>query len=187
MKKALIVLCGLPACGKSTFRNNLLAERARVAQNAVPAWTAWSSDDVIERIAKQYGRTYTETFEGSIKKAEVEYFNQIRQAVSFGDQVILADRTHMSVQARRRILDVVKNIDPSYEFWALTFECRTVEWDKRLKNRPDKVIPEIVLKRMMNAYVPPSEKEGFKRIENINTSEPVNIKAWHEKIEWLLE
>lgn len=186
VNKICIILIGYPASGKTTFRNELLTYHTAKAQEAYPAWTGLSSDDYIQKIADLRKQTYAETFAGTIKKAEEVVMAQLKFAVDYKDDVIIFDRTNLTKRSRAKVIDlIIDRSHDSYLFAAFDFSCKVVDWDKRLKSRPGKEIPEIVLTRMQNTYEPADPEEGFTHIEYVNTSAPYDIGEYYRQIEEL--
>ena len=153
MKKA-IILVGLPATGKSTWRN------AEEYENV----TMISSDDLIEKEAEAVGKTYDEVFEDNIKwtdkAAKINYETALRK----GDDAIVVDRTNMSIKSRSYFVSKAKEY--GYQLIAVVFkkpETREEynQWHDRLMGRKGKTIPDYVINGMLRSYERPSAAEGF--------------------------
>lgn len=156
----LYVLIGLPASGKSTWRENYLAS------NPESDCVICSTDDLIEEYASANGMTYSEAFgKVNFKDLNARFRNRFRQAINAGKDVIV-DRTNMSVKSRKEYL---KNIPDSYEKVAVVFVVPDPELKRRLAAREaatGKGIPEQVINDMAARYVAPSREE-FDRIVRI--------------------
>lgn len=149
------VMVGLPAAGKSTRVRDIGIMDLDVF--------VYSTDNIIERIAEQLGKTYNEVFEKHINSAQREADIWLAEAIK-NRMDIVWDQTNLSVKKRRSIIQRMQKAG-----YAVDCECfvkpETVEdiaeWNRRLKGRLGKTIPEHIVKNMMNTYVIPSVEEGF--------------------------
>lgn len=135
------VLVGLPGVGKSTW----LAGRGFIA----------SSDNFIQLFARLRGKTYNEVFQEYIKKAEAHFWELLDGC----DHDIYIDRTNLTVKSRARLFKAL----PNHKFTAIVFPIPD-DWAERLASRPDKQIPEHILRQMDRSYQPPTLDEGFHQI-----------------------
>lgn len=147
----LIMLCGLPTSGKSTFVSKLLNDPAY--KNSV----VLSTDAYIEQVAQQMNSTYNEVFDDTIDEANHQLELTLIEAKDRGKSIIW-DQTNLIPKARKKKLS---KIPSSYARIAIWFDIVLEEALKRNKHRPGKMIPESVLKRMSHQFVPPSCDEGF--------------------------
>jgi len=138
------VLVGLPGVGKSTW----LASRP---DNIFVA----SSDDFIELFAKLRGQTYNNVFPEYIKKAEAHFWELLEGC----NEDVYIDRTNLTVKSRARLFKAL----PNHKFTAVVFPIPD-NWAERLASRPDKRIPEHILRQMDRNYQPPTLDEGFHQI-----------------------
>ena len=142
------ILVGVPASGKTTYRNVINASNFVVV----------SSDDIIEELCANSGVTYSEGFSSFINEANRVFNNKLQTALKNGD-CILVDRTNLTKQSRKRILSQVPD---NYYKEAIVFPVpETDVWNKRLASRPDKNIPSYILQRMVASYEAPTQDEGF--------------------------
>lgn len=156
------VMVGIPASGKST----------RVSDIAImdPDVFVYSTDNIIERIAEQLGKTYNEVFEKHIEGAQREADIWLAEAIK-NRMNIVWDQTNLSVKKRRSIIQRMQKAG-----YAVDCECfvkpETVEdvaeWNRRLMGRPGKTIPAHIVKNMMNTYVVPTVEEGFECVNYWN-------------------
>jgi len=152
----IIVLIGLPGSGKSTWRDNMIA-------NSPDKYVIVSSDDELERMADHEGITYGEAFKKYIGKSTAISKQKFREAVNKGDNIIW-DQTNMSPKKRRGILNQVPD---GYEKTAVSFEVDPQELQDRLEKREKetgKHIPPNVIKDMGRSYRPPTKEEGFDNV-----------------------
>lgn len=185
MFRICALLIGLPATGKTTFRNQLLGYVASKQEESLPIWTSISTDDIVEQHAKSRGETYSECWPNYIDEAERITFAQLRYAADTGDDVIIIDRTHMNVKSRDKVIDLVDERRGGYIHIAFDFRCEEQEWLRRLGSRQGKVIPQHALDSMRKRYEPPTLQQ-FTLIENIDTTNGIpDIKKYHDLIQTL--
>lgn len=147
----LIMLCGLPTSGKSTFVSKLLSDST--FKNSV----VLSTDAYIEKIAQQMNSTYNDIFENTIDEANRQLELTLIEAKDRGKSLIW-DQTNLTPKTRKKKLS---KIPSSYTRIAIWFDITLEEALKRNQQRPGKMIPENILKSMSQQFVPPSCDEGF--------------------------
>lgn len=151
------ILVGVPASGKSTWLDNKYGVFCNVA----------STDNVITRIASDYGMTYDEGFKELIGFAEKIMWRQITSYQMRGMDFII-DRTNLSAKSRKKFIDKLKL--HRYRIECIVFpmpgteNLSTEEWNRRLDSRTGKTIPAHVLSSMIEHYEAPTEAEGFSNI-----------------------
>jgi predicted kinase len=151
-------MVGLPASGKSTR----VSDMTTMDRDAF----VYSTDNILERIAEQLGKTYNEVFEKHIKSAQTEADIWLAEAMKHGLNIIW-DQTNLTVKKRRSIIDRMRRAG-----YAVECECfekpETVkdiaEWNHRLHNRTGKTIPDHILANMARTFVLPTTAEGFDRV-----------------------
>jgi predicted kinase len=144
------MLIGVPASGKSTWRE-------QYAGNAVVI----STDDIIEQTAAAGGRTYNEVFKENIKFA-TQIADERARAAFANDKDVVWDQTNLTAKSRRNKLSMVPGY---YEKIAVVFITPDEkEWNRRL-DRPGKSIPQNILLGMKSSLTFPDPEEGFHRIE----------------------
>lgn len=157
MARRCIMLVGVPGAGKSTW---LATEMENVP------FAIASTDNIIEEVAASKGQTYDEVFTKYISVAEKMMFDDIQKYITDGWETIVIDRTNVSVKARRRIMERFRGHD--FEFEAVVFPVpEKAEWDRRLRSRPGKTIPQAVLNSMAANLAIPSFDEGFTKITHV--------------------
>lgn len=153
----LIMLIGLPASGKSTLSETLAQDNQAIIV---------SSDNYIEAMAKDAGKTYNEVFRENIKGAEKHVKAQVNHAVKEGISIVW-DQTNLSEEVRRKRLGFIPS---HWEKIAVDVKCGDFDvWKKRLMSRPGKTIPAPVIETMMKTYQKPLEAEGFNEVKEIVT------------------
>lgn len=156
----LIMLCGLPTSGKSTFVSKLLSDPAY--KNSV----VLSTDAYIEQVAQQLNSTYNEVFDDTIDEANRQLELTLIDAKDRGKSLVW-DQTNLTPKTRKKKLS---KIPSSYGRIAIWFDSTLEEALKRNQKRPGKMIPENVLKSMSEQFVPPSCDEGFDVVIKENTN-----------------
>lgn len=161
MKKILTILIGLPASGKSTWRDRLDAGAQLVL----------STDDMIEDAAKFFDTTYDAVFKTVIDTANKIYEESFTDALNAGVPIVL-DRTNLSRKTRQQFIRRAKN--KGYEVHAVNFARPETtaahdEWNRRLSSRPGKTIPDFVLVDMFYNYTTGTLDEGFDIIQTVDT------------------
>lgn len=153
----LIVMVGLPGSGKDYWIKKFLASQPD--QN----WYVASSDEHIEAIAVEQGKTYSEVFDSAVKEASRRMESGVNAAIRAGINVIW-NQTNMSPGKRRGILS---RFPKNYYKKAVVVTTDPVIHAERLKNRADstgKNIPPHVIESMRKNYVEPTTSEGFDEI-----------------------
>ena len=147
----LVMLCGIPCSGKSTYVNKLRAYE--YWENAV----VLSTDNYIEDQAKRLGMTYNEVFQDCIDEATRQLEMSFARAKDEGKKIIW-DQTNLSIKTRKKKLTKVPSI---YKRTVVWFQVDLEEALKRNVTREGKFIPESILKRMYHQFEVPTLEEGF--------------------------
>jgi len=147
----LVMLCGIPCSGKSTYVNKLLTYE--YWENSV----VLSTDNYIEEQAKRLGMTYNEVFQDCIDEATRQLEMSFVRAKEEGKRIIY-DQTNLSIKTRKKKLTKVPSI---YKRTVVWFQVDLEEALERNKNREGKFIPESILKRMYHQFEVPTLEEGF--------------------------
>lgn len=149
----LFMLVGLPAAGKSTLRQQIA--------DVHPGLIVASSDDYIEKMSKDEGKTYNQGFKDHVKGGE----NHVKALASFAvkeQRDIIWDQTNLTIQKRQRALSFFPS---HWEKEAIVVRCKDFEeWKQRLMSRPGKTIPVEIIQSMMKNFVMPTTEEGFTSI-----------------------
>lgn len=154
------VLIGPPACGKSTFRVELLSHYTDIGPVIL------SGDDLIEEECLALGLTYAQAFVKHDFKAQKKILRaKFQQAITDGRDIII-DRTNLTRKSRRSFLD---SLPKYYEKIGVVFSTSEVDIFARLEKRgldTGKIIPVDVVKEMIKSYQAPEMGE-FHRIINV--------------------
>lgn len=171
MSPTATIFVGLPGLGKS----NMVSKNAQIKKH----WFVYSTDSILERIAKDMSKTYNDVFHEHIKNAQLEADVLLEKAIK--DKLNIAfDQTNLGVGKRKKIINRMRNAG-----YAVNCVCLLPpeaghlddqkEWKLRLESRPGKTIPTHVLANMLESFVVPTQDEGFDRIEYYNMfGQPLN-------------
>lgn len=151
----LIMLCGIPTSGKSTYVEKL--KKLDHWKDAV----VLSTDSYIEKEAKRMGLTYNQVFDDVIGDATRELELQLNMAKDKGKNIIY-DQTNLTIKTRRKKL---LKIPSFYARGAAYFELSLEDALKRNGTREGKFIPESILKRMYHQFETPTRNEDFDYVE----------------------
>lgn len=158
--KKVIILCGLPGSGKSTWIKKF------AYQNDPTLYHVVSRDECLMDLAYQHYQakdfTYNEAWK-TIDQRKVDKLLKLRfkEANIFNTTII--DMTHMSKKSRKRSLS---HFGPEYKKKCVVFLTDLPTNYLRNSQRDGKIIDERVIKRMMNSFYPPTLEE-FDEIEYV--------------------
>lgn len=163
MTPELVMLVGIPGCGKSTWIENFLKGNDRM-------YSIISSDYLIQKAADECGVTYDVAHE-LIPKEEVaaKVFGKVAFCVR-SDYSMIWDQTNLSVADRRMKL---QSIPFHWKRRCIAFELSVEEVKRRRDGReatnPGKTIPSDVIELMNQAYERPTAIEGWDEITIITS------------------
>jgi predicted kinase len=155
----LVMLCGIPTSGKSTYVNKL--KKLDYWKDAV----VLSTDNYIEDKAQRLGLTYNEVFDDVIPDATRELEIEFNWAKSKGRNIIW-DQTNLSVKTRKKKLSKLPSI---YKRGVVYFIISLEDALERNKHREGKFIPESILKRMWHQFEIPTLEENFDYVEKVES------------------
>ena len=144
-------LVGVPGSGKSTWIKN---------QTWMLGMPVVCTDTFVEDYAKKQGKTYSEVFDEYMPIAVKLMANQAKICEANGLDLIW-DQTSTTIASRARKFNTL----PRYEHIAVVFTTpEPEELARRSASRPGKVIPEDVMRSMIDGFEMPTEDEGFTEI-----------------------
>lgn len=149
-----IMLMGLPGSGKSHMRNKLMET---MTEGTV---IVLSTDDYIDEIAELEGKTYSEVFDHQIRYAQAEMQLDLDVAIE-NKFSIIHDQTNLTSKKR---IDFLKKIPKEYFKVGIFILCDEKERQKRLTQRPGKIIPSHVDISMIQSKQEPQLSEGFDQL-----------------------
>lgn len=152
----LIMLCGLPGTGKSTWVKNNLAYITQMKGIT----EILSTDNYIDAIASSKKQTYDEVFKESVDAAEEALNRTLYRAIDKKYNIIW-DQTNLSPKIRRRKLSKIPSFYTKVAIW-FTPENDIIhkEW-LNSPERAGKTIPADIFNSMKQTMKPPSLDEGF--------------------------
>lgn len=144
------MLIGVPAAGKSTWRDSHAGDAVIV-----------STDDIIDQTAAAQKSTYNDVFKDTIKSATQAATQRAKEAFAAGKDVVW-DQTNLTKKSRKPKLDMVPK---EYKKIAVYFPTPHPDvHKKRLAGRPGKNIPDHIMQSMIQTIEPPSKAEGFDEV-----------------------
>jgi predicted kinase len=155
----LVMLCGIPCSGKSTYVEKL--KKLDYWKDAV----VLSTDNYIENQAQRCGLTYNQIFDDVIGDATRELELEFNMAKDKGKNIIW-DQTNLSVKTRKKKLSKLPSL---YHRGVIYFEISLEEALERNKHREGKFIPESILKRMWHQFEIPTRNEDFDYVEKVES------------------
>lgn len=153
----IVVLAGLPASGKSTFRSQFKNDGIHL-----------STDDIVDDIAKWEGTTYDQVWEREIKAATASVNTAFRAALKDGASIVW-DQTNLTAKKRKGILS---QVPAGYYKVCIFIQCHEDLRQKRLASRPGKVIPKHIDDSMRANVVVPTKEEGFDEVLILDMGPP---------------
>jgi predicted kinase len=143
-KSKVIILCGLPCSGKSTF--SLSSEYDN--------YIHLSTDSYIQQVAKLQRKTYNDVWKDTIKEAAKVFYGLMCIAATTNKNVLI-DQTNLNIQTRKLKIDLFQNHEPTIVFFNLPLEII-----KERNCRPGKHIPDYVIESMYKTLQIPTEEEA---------------------------
>jgi predicted kinase len=148
----LYVLIGVPGSGKSTWAHN---------QEWFKDCAYINTDTWVELHAMEKGKTYSEVFVEYMPKA-VNIMTENVELARHVNQDIIWDQTSTTLASRKRKFNML----PDYYRIAVWFTTPDEEeLKKRLSSRPGKIVPDEIVKSMIDNFeIPDFEQEGWNEV-----------------------
>lgn len=150
----LIMMCGVPGSGKSTWVRNNFPDITPVSRDAIRF-------EILDKRGGDYFAYEDEVFE--------KFIHQIIGSLMV-DEVTIADATHLNVKSRAKVLkEVVKFAD---EIEAVVMDVHLLTALERNDMREGRAcVPRGVIRRMYFQMETPTATEGFTKITFIREEE----------------
>lgn len=158
-KPYLIVMCGLPGSGKSTFASNSIT-----IDNGEEVYKPkiYSSDDMRRKICHELKITASEN-----KKVFAEIHKRIKLELLSGKDIIF-DATSINSKYRGELLTALKDVD--YLPVCIYIDApSSICLQNNLKRSITKRVPEHVITNMNRVKEAPNYEEGFYDIKHISS------------------
>jgi predicted kinase len=155
----MTMLVGVPGSGKSTWLKTV-----GLINN--DDFMILSTDDYIQRVANESGKTYSEVFRDVIKDAEKNLYRNLDIAIE-REMHIVWDQTNLTRKTR---MNKLKHIPWKYRRDALVFPTPSPEVHNiwlNSKERAGKSIPDAMIHSMIENFEQPSLSEGFNEIRTV--------------------
>jgi len=161
LEKQVIILCGLPASGKSTYAGHDIFEEY-VKKDNDSAYCI-SRDIILESntAGEDYNEKWKNADQNEVNNLLQKSFNKVKE---HNFKKVLVDMTHVSKKSRIKSLS---HFDNSYWKKCVVFLTDLDEIKLRNSQRCGKIIGEEVYDRMMKSFYLPTLGEGFDEIEYI--------------------
>ena len=165
-KIPVFVLVGHPYSGKSTYLDNFFSLPFN-KHPTHPGIIVLESDSYIKDMAQFENTSYDTAFERHGAEANRLYKESVKDEGNMPYDpgiIIFIDRTNMSVESRRHIIDGFWNRDV-HSLIAVVFPILDDETiQERMKGRPDQFVPLEIIQSMKAKYEEPTIKEGFDKV-----------------------
>lgn len=143
------VLVGPPGSGKTTWRMIHAADAVAI-----------STDDYIDSVAREKNSNYSDVFKESIGPAKLAMHETARYVAKEGLDAVW-DQTNMSKKSRKKVFSEL----PDHKKIAVVFDFSDrQELNRRLANRPGKIIPQEAVDLMVSIFEMPTVEEGFESV-----------------------
>lgn len=129
MNPHLVILVGIPGCGKSTWADNLLVSHYVVSSDAIRA---------------EFGDVTDQTRNQSV-------FDEFHKRIAdhlFNGRDVVADSTALDMRARVQLCDIARKYKAPVD---LVYFTNCAEAANRNRRR-ERVVPEDVMQRMLDKY-----------------------------------
>jgi predicted kinase len=150
------MMIGIPGSGKSTYIKNVLQSQSNLI--------SISTDEYIEKIAKEQNGTYSSVYDSAINDAN-NWFNSELYKIMNSSSDFIWDQTNINIKSRKfKIKQLAKH---NYEIHGIAFEVEKEVILDRLNKRAletGKFIPESIINSMIKSYQKPTLEEGFHNI-----------------------
>lgn len=155
-------LCGPSGSGKTGLRKRLLED--------FPKSVVASSDDYIESTARATGATYMDTYLRLREEAQALFLQRIDFAAE-RSRPLIVDRTNLSPKVRRPLIALLAEshrlvaLVPEFDPLSAEAQQMIIARGQARDDRPGPTVPSAILIEQCQAWVMPTDDEGFEWIE----------------------
>ena len=153
--KQLVVLCGIPGSGKSTWAKTKNGKYLKIVSRDAIRFSLIGEND-------EYFSKETEVFN--------TFINEIKKALKEEEILtVIADATHINQASRTKLLRALGKSLKDVEVVGMYFDANenlAIEHNEERKGTRT-FVPHAVIRRMACQFEAPTEKEGFDKIYNI--------------------
>lgn len=143
----LIMMCGIPGSGKSTWIKNNYSDIASVSRDAIRF-------KILDERGGEYFDYEDEVFD--------KFIHQIIGSLTV-DEITIADATHLTKKARAKVLNKVQKFADEVEAIVMDVHLETaLERNDMREGRA--FVPRGVIRRMYFQMETPTKEEGFDKI-----------------------
>ena len=143
----LILVCGIPGSGKSTWIKTQMGDN-----------DAWVSRDAIRFAMLKDGEDYFSR-EGDVFK---EFVRQINEALAATEGYVYADATHLSYSSRMKVLSRIANRETIVD--TMVFDIPLdIALERNAKRTGRAFVPEDVIRHMYKDFSFPEKGEGIRK------------------------
>lgn len=165
MARNLIIMCGVPASGKSYFANYMVENKDKFFDKKAKV-TYVSRDKVRFSIINEqdsYFAKEDEVYKEFIKQIRKGFPRDRKQALN-KEYYVIADATHLNRFSREKLINSIgkNNIDYIIAVNIITPLETCIERNSKREEKTQ--VPEFSLKRMYRDFSPATKEEGFEKI-----------------------
>ena len=149
----IIMMCGIPGSGKSTFCHRYLTDYAYISRDQIRFSLLNDADDYF---AKE-------------KEVMKKFLEKINMCIQWGNDFII-DATHLTKSSRRKILSqlILPPLYPINEVYCIYMKTDLkLALERNSKRTGRKLVPNNVIKKMYEDLEEPELDEGFEKIITI--------------------
>lgn len=149
----IIMMCGIPGSGKSTFCHRYLTDYAYISRDQIRFSLLNDTDDYF---AKE-------------KEVMKKFLEKINMCIQWGNDFII-DATHLTKSSRRKILSqlILPPLYPINEVYCIYMKTDLkLALERNSKRTGRKLVPNDVIKKMYEDLEEPELDEGFEKIITI--------------------
>lgn len=161
----VIMMCGLPRAGKSTYVAKLVKDLERKGERVAVI----STDNIRFGLL---GKWFDERFENFVWRTTFHLFEDYLSIQEEHDlwDVIIVDSCNLSAYIREQWLEIVELFDDTE--LDIDVECIVVDTPitrikKRNANSKRSIVPDSMMESMINRFEKPKKEEGFKTVTTV--------------------